>query len=79
MTAFAGHRTGAELCAEYGVSLRSLRFYEERGLLHPLRNGSARYYDVKDCIRLQLILKGKRLGFSLSEIALLIDHPKDSH
>ena len=79
MTVFAGYKTGVDLGAEYGVSLRSLRFYEELGLLRPLRNGSLRYYDAKDCIRLQLILKGKRLGFSLAEIALLIDDPKNTH
>lgn len=66
-------KTITEMAAQYGVSLRTLRFYENRGLLHPIRRGYYRYYLPKDEIRLALILKGKRLGFSLSEITRLID------
>ena len=56
----------------YGVSLRTLRFYEGRGLLNPKRDGSARYYGSEDRRRLQLILKGKQLGFTLAEIRDMI-------
>ena len=63
-----------EMAARYGVSLRTLRFYEQSGLLKPLRDGSHRVYAPKDRIRLELILKGKRLGFTLQEISTLIEH-----
>jgi DNA-binding transcriptional MerR regulator len=56
----------------YGVSLRTLRFYEDRGLLSPRREGTARYYSASDRLRLQMILKGKHLGFTLAEISDLI-------
>ena len=64
--------TIAEMAASFGVSHRSLRFYEERGLLHPRRDGTSRHYYPRDVVRLQLVLKGKKLGFSLDEIARLI-------
>ena len=64
--------TFGDLAALYGVSLRTLRFYEDRGLIAPRRQGTSRFYSAKDRIRLELILKGKRLGFSLSEIHDLI-------
>ena len=63
----------SDMAGLYGVSLRTLRFYEDRGLLQPIRHGTARYYSPENRIRLELILKGKRLGFSLSEITRLID------
>ena len=65
--------TISDLAALYGVSLRTLRFYEDKGLMAPRRQGTSRYYSPDDRIRLELILKGKRLGFSLSEIHELID------
>ena len=49
-----------------------MRFYEDKGLIFPRRQGTARFYSANDRIRLELILKGKRLGFSLSEIHNLI-------
>jgi DNA-binding transcriptional MerR regulator len=52
----------------YGVSLRALRFYEDRSLLRPIRNGTTRLYDARARLRLQMILKGKQLGFTLAEI-----------
>ena len=61
-----------QIAAEYSLSLRTLRFYEEKGLLHPERQGLNRLYAPNDEIRLQLIIKGRRLGFSLAEIAKLI-------
>ncbi len=56
----------------YGVSLRTLRFYEDRGLLKPRREGNARFYRPADRIRLEMILRGKKLGFTLTEIGELI-------
>jgi DNA-binding transcriptional MerR regulator len=63
----------AELAAEYAVTLRTIRFYEDRGLLTPERRGTARVYHPRDKVRLGLILRGKRLGFSLDEIAKIVD------
>ncbi|MFG1906312.1 MerR family DNA-binding transcriptional regulator [Kribbella sp. NPDC048928] len=63
----------AELAAEYAVTLRTIRFYEDRGLLTPERRGTTRVYHPRDRIRLSLILRGKRLGFSLDEIAKIVD------
>ena len=67
-----GEFTISDLARTYGVSLRALRFYEDKGLMHPRRQGTIRYYGAADRIRLELILKGKRLGFTLSEIHELI-------
>jgi DNA-binding transcriptional MerR regulator len=63
----------ADLAAEYDVTLRTIRFYEDRGLLTPERRGTARVYHPRDRVRLGLILRGKRLGFSLDEIATIVD------
>ena len=60
------------MATRHNVSFRTLRFYEQQGLLQPVREGQERFYTAKDEIRLQLILKGKRLGFTLQEIAKLI-------
>jgi DNA-binding transcriptional MerR regulator len=65
--------TIGEIARIYGITLRALRFYEQRGLLKPLRRGGARFYDSNQKARLQLILKGKHLGFTLTEIADLLD------
>ena len=65
--------TIAELATEYDVTLRTIRFYEDRGLLTPERRGTARVYHSRDKVRLGLILRGKRLGFSLDEIARIVD------
>ena len=62
----------SDMARIYGVSLRTLRFYEDRGLLSPHRQGTARFYNASNRIRLELILKGKRLGFTLAEIQDLI-------
>jgi DNA-binding transcriptional MerR regulator len=56
----------------FGVSLRTLRFYEDRGLIKPRREGNARYYRGTDRVRMEMILKGKKLGFTLTEIQDLI-------
>ncbi|WP_344848418.1 MerR family DNA-binding transcriptional regulator [Kribbella ginsengisoli] len=63
----------AELAAEYDVTLRTIRFYEDRGLLTPERRGTVRIYHPRDRVRLALILRGKRLGFTLDEIATIVD------
>ena len=60
--------TIGDLAREFGVTLRTLRFYEDRGLLSPTREGMLRLYDGRDRTRLQIILKGKQLGFTLAEI-----------
>lgn len=56
------------MARDFGVSLRALRFYEDRGLLQPRREGAARFYGARERRDLKLILKGKQLGFTLSEI-----------
>ena len=62
-----------ELCREFGLTPRALRFYEERKLLMPLRVGTTRVFSHRDRVRLQLILRGKRFGFSLTEIREMLD------
>jgi DNA-binding transcriptional MerR regulator len=61
-----------QLCREFGVTPRALRFYEDKGLLAPSRNGLNRIYSNRDRARLQLILRGKRVGFSLAAIAEML-------
>ncbi len=63
----------AELAREFGVTTRTIRFYEGEGLLAPRRDGQKRLFSPRDRVRLKLILRGKRLGFSLSEIAEILD------
>lgn len=62
-----------ELAREFDITPRTIRFYEEQGLLSPTRTGQNRVYDNKDRVRLKLILRGKRLGFSLAEVKTLFD------
>ncbi len=61
--------TIGELAAEFGVTTRTIRFYELKGLIAPARRGVARAYSRRDRARLKLILRGKNLGFSLEDIA----------
>ncbi len=68
----AGEMTIGEVAREFGVTLRTLRFYEDRRLIRPRRMGNARYYGGADRVRLEMILKGKQLGFTLAEISELI-------
>ena len=63
----------SELSQEFDVTTRAIRFYEDEGLLEPHRQGRQRVYSSRDRVRLKLILRGKRLGFSLSEIGDIID------
>jgi len=67
----------SELAAEFDITTRTIRFYEEKGLLSPERNGSTRLYSNGDRTKLKLILRGKRLGFSLTESLGIISmyHP----
>lgn len=62
-----------EMCAEFGVTPRTLRFYEYKELLAPLRDGQRRLFTQRDRARLRLILRGKRFGFSLDELKDLLD------
>ena len=62
-----------ELCAEFGVTPRTLRFYEYKELLAPVRDGQRRQFTQCDRARLKLILRGKRFGFSLDELKDLLD------
>ena len=64
--------TIGELSREFGVTLRALRFYENKGLISPQRDGLSRLYSQGDRNRLALILKGKKLGFTLGEISQMI-------
>ena len=63
----------SELAREYDVTTRTIRFYEDEGLLSPERRGQARIYSPRDRVLLKLILRGKRLGFSLAECRELFD------
>ena len=67
--------TIGDVARTFGVSLRALRFYEDRGLLRPLRRGTARFYDAQARRNLRLILQGKQLGFTLSEIQEILAAP----
>ena len=72
----AGHRaefTINELAKEFALTHRALRFYESRGLLRPRREGRRRLFSQADRDRLALVLKGKKLGFTLTEISEMIE------
>ncbi|MFU8898204.1 MerR family transcriptional regulator [Roseinatronobacter thiooxidans] len=62
-----------QMCADFGVTPRTLRFYEAKELLFPKRNGQHRLFGRRDQARLKLILRGKRFGFSLEELRQLLD------
>ena len=63
----------SELSKEFDITTRSIRFYEDQGLLLPSRKGQTRIYNQRDRVRLKLILRGKRLGFSLAETGRLFE------
>lgn len=65
--------TISELAREFNITTRAIRFYEDRGLLSPQREGRRRMYSRRDRTRLKLTLRGKRLGFSLEEIREILD------
>src|SRR5882757_10791188 len=62
-----------QLCLEFKCTPRALRFYEDKGLLNPARDGMNRVYSYRDRGRLQLILRGKRVGLALAEIGEILD------
>ena len=63
-----------DLAKEFDITTRSIRFYEDQGLIHPTRKGQTRIYNQRDKVRLKLILRGKRLGFSLAETGRLFEY-----
>ena len=63
----------SELAQEFGVTTRTIRYYEDQGLLSPAREGMNRVFSSRDRVRLKLALRGKRLGFSLAEIRELFE------
>jgi DNA-binding transcriptional MerR regulator len=67
------HWSIGEMCRDFGVTARTLRFYEAKELLAPLRDGARRLFTRRDRARLTLILQGKRFGFSLEDIRQLLD------
>ena len=67
------HYTISELAKEFDVTTRTIRHYEDEGLLSPQREGRNRLFSSRDRVRLKLALRGKRLGFSLAEIRELFD------
>jgi DNA-binding transcriptional MerR regulator len=69
--------TIGEVAREFGITLRTLRFYEAKRLITPQRHGATRRYCGADCERLRLILTGRRLGFTLAEIGGLLRRPDD--
>ena len=69
----------SELAREFDITTRTIRFYEDKGLLSPARRGQTRVYSPEDRVRLKLILRGKRLGFSLDESREIIDMYDPAH
>jgi len=67
------HYSISDLSKEFDLTSRAIRFYEDKGLLSPERIGTKRLYNRKDRARIKLIVRGKKLGFSLSEIDELIE------
>lgn len=63
----------SELAKEFDITTRSIRFYEDQGLITPERKGQTRIYSRQDRVRLKLTLRGKRLGFTLAEVRKLFD------
>jgi DNA-binding transcriptional MerR regulator len=69
-----------EMCNSFGVTPRTLRFYEQKELLFPIREGTRRLFTRRDRARLTLILRGKRFGFALEDIRQLLDmYDRDGH
>ncbi len=62
----------SEMSERFGVTLRTLRFYEEKGLLNPVRKGARRFYGVRDVARMRVILQAKKIGLTLVEIRKVI-------
>src|SRR5450631_3042605 len=69
----------SDLAKEFALTTRAIRFYEDEGLLAPRRHGRSRIYAERERVRIKLILRGKRLGLSLSEIRELLDLYETTH
>lgn len=78
-TAEPGSYSISDLAREFDITTRTIRFYEDKGLLSPARRGQTRVYSPEDRVRLMLILRGKRLGFSLDESREIIDMYDPAH
>ena len=76
-----GFYTISELAQEFDITTRSIRFYEEKGLITPQREGTKRLFSSADRVRLKLILRGKRLGMTLEQSAEIINlyNPEDGN
>ena len=70
-TLTAKTHTISELAQEFGLTTRTIRFYEEKGLIAPVRVGQKRLYSNADRVRIKLILRGKRIGMTLQELSLI--------
>jgi DNA-binding transcriptional MerR regulator len=71
--------TISELAKEFGITTRTIRFYEEKGLIQPVREGQKRLYSNADRVRIKLILRGKRIGMTLQECVDFIDMYDPEH
>ena len=71
--------TISDLAKEFGVTTRTIRFYEEKGMVSPLREGQKRLYSSADRVRIKLILRGKRIGMTLQESVEFIDMYDPEH
>jgi len=69
----------SDLAKEFALTTRAIRFYEDEGLLAPRRSGRSRIYGERERVRIKLVLRGKRLGLSLSEIRELLDLYETTH
>ncbi len=69
--------TIGDMARAYRVTLRALRFYEDRGLIKPIRHGASRFYDAAARARFETVLRGKQLGFTLTQIFAML--PKDEN
>ena len=69
----------SDLASEFDITTRTIRFYEEKGLINPIRDGNVRIYTPAEKTKLKLILRGKRLGFSLEESNSIIELYNNEH